>query len=214
MPSGFKTTGGRLEAITTVNRLRELLGEPGPLTRHKIHPALSPQARNFIQRAPFFLLATVDEYGHPTVSPKGDAAGFVQVEDAGTLLVPERSGNRLLFSLENILRHPQVGLLFLSPGTDETLRIGGRASLIHDDALNVRFAARGKPALLVMKIDIDTCYFHCAKSVLRSGLWQPSTWPEPLRVSFAEEIHLNNAMAPAAREELDSQIAGRYQTDL
>lgn len=203
-----------METIDSVARLREILGEPGPLTRHKIHRTLSPQARAFIACSPLFLLATADAQGQPTVSPKGDAAGFVHMEDDRTLLVPERPGNRLLFSLENVLRNPRVGLLFLSPGTDETLRVGGTATLLRDAALNERFAARGKPALLMMRIAIEEIYFHCAKAFLRSGLWHADTWPAPLRVSFAEEIHLNRQLESEARRELDEQIAGRYRTDL
>lgn len=203
-----------MEIIDTPARLRAVLGEPGPLTRHKIHRVLSSQARAFIERSPMFLLATSDSEGRPTVSPKGDAPGFVRIEDERTLLVPERSGNRLLFSLENVLRNARVGLLFLSPGTDETLRVGGSACLLRDDALNASFAARDKPALLVMRITIDEVYFHCAKAFLRSGLWQPAAWPAPLRVSFAEEINLNRRMEDDARHELDAQIAVRYKTDL
>lgn len=203
-----------METIDSVARLREILGEPGPLTRHKIHRALSPQARSFIARSPLFLLATADGERRPSVSPKGDAAGFVHVEDERTLMVPERPGNRLLFSLENVLRNARVGLLFLSPGTNETLRVGGTATLLRDEALNTRFAARGKPALLVMRIAIDEVYFHCAKAFLRSELWHPESWPAPMRVSFAEEINLNRPLEGEARRELDTQIAGRYRTEL
>lgn len=203
-----------MEAIEDIGRLREILGEPGPLTRHKIHRSLSRQARAFVLQSPFFMLASVDSHGCPTVSPKGDTAGFVHVEDENTLLIPERSGNRLLFTLENVLRNPRVGLIFLSPGTDETLRVSGRATLLLDTELNERFAARDKPALLVMCIAIDECYFHCAKAFLRSELWKPASWPQAMRVSFAEEININRKLESDVMRDLDTQIAGRYRTDL
>lgn len=203
-----------METIESIARLREIMGEPSPLTHHKIHRRLSEQAYAFIRQSPMFLLATADAEGRPTVSPKGDAPGFVHIEDDCTLLVPERPGNRLLFSLENVLRNPRVGLLFLSPGTDETLRVGGAATLVRDEALSARFAARDKPALLVMCIAIEECYFHCAKAFLRSGLWKPEAWPAALRISFSEEINLNRHMESEAMRDLDAQIAARYRTDL
>ena len=203
-----------METITTAKRLRELLGEPGPLTQYKIHRELSPQAQAFVRQSPFFFLATASAPGVPTVSPKGDQPGFVHVEDAKTLLIPERPGNRLLFSLENILNNPKVGMIFLSPGTDETLRVGGHATLLRDENMNARFASRGKPALLVMRVEIEECYFHCAKAFLRGALWNPSTWPGQMKVSFSSEINLKRAMEADAMRELDSQIAKRYETDL
>ncbi|MBM3395527.1 MAG: pyridoxamine 5'-phosphate oxidase family protein [Betaproteobacteria bacterium] len=203
-----------METITTTSRLREILGEPGPLTRHKIHRQMSEQAMTFVRQSPFFFLASADVDGQPTVSPKGDAAGFVHIEDPRTLLIPERPGNRLLFSLTNLLTNPRVGLIFLCPGTTETLRVGGTATLIHDTELNARFSARGKPALLLMRVELTECYFHCAKAFLRSGLWAPETWPAEMHVSFSREINLNHEMLAAAQSELDQQIAGRYKTDL
>ncbi|MFN0314678.1 MAG: pyridoxamine 5'-phosphate oxidase family protein [Burkholderiales bacterium] len=116
--------------------------------------------------------------------------------------------------LENILNNPKVGLIFLSPGTDETLRVGGHATLLRDEEMNARFAARGKPALLVMRVEIEECYFHCAKAFLRSALWHPSSWPDSMKVSFSAEINLRRAVEVSAMQDLDSQIAKRYETDL
>lgn len=203
-----------METIATVKRLRDLLGEPGPLTQYKVHRELSEQGQAFVRQSPFFLLATASTNGVPTVSPKGGEPGFVRVKDAMTLLIHERPGNRLLYSLENILSNPKVGLIFLSPGTDETLRIGGHATLLHDDAINARFAARGKPALLLMRVRIEECYFHCAKAFLRSALWNPSSWPGSMNISFSAEINLRRALEASAMLDLDSQIAKRYETDL
>lgn len=203
-----------MNEITSIESLRVLLGEPGPLTQFKFHSELTQQAQTFIAQSPFAMLATTDANGMPSVSPKGDGPGFAAIEDMRTLLIPERSGNRLLFSLQNVLVNPQVALIFLLPGTNETLRIAGRAKLIHDDALNKRFTSRDKPALLVMRLTIEQSYFHCAKAFLRSRLWDPSTWSDPLRVSFAKEIALNSPMASAERDTLDAGIAQRYQTDL
>jgi hypothetical protein len=96
------------------------------------------------------------------------------VEDPTTLFVPERKGNRLIFSLQNILDNPQVAMIFLVPGTEETLRVQGRAELTADPQMCDRFTARGRPALLVTRVKVERCYFHCAKAFKRSRLWDPT----------------------------------------
>merc|ERR1719510_110917 len=107
---------------------------------------------DFIARSPFCLLSTLDAEGVPCVSPKGDAPGFVQVLAPNRLLVPERAGNKLIFTLKNVLRHPEIQLLFMVPNTCETLRVSGRASLSRDPALCRQCAAGGHDALLVICI--------------------------------------------------------------
>ena len=203
-----------MRLIENAATLRAMLGEPSALVPYKIHAQLTAQARAYIAASPFLLLATADAKGMPTISPKGDGRGFVHLADARTLYLPERKGNRMLISLANVLENPKVGLIFLLPRCEETLRISGRASLVDDPALNQRLSARGSPALLCMRIEIEEVYFHCAKAFLRSGLWQPETWGEPLKISFGQEIALRKAMDTAAVNQLDSEIAARYKTDL
>jgi uncharacterized protein len=197
--------------ITTVDELRAKLAEPNRLTKAKIRPALDAQARAFIAASPFLLLATTNADGSLEVSPKGDAPGFVAIEDERTLLIPDRAGNNLAFGLTNILRNPEVGLIFLCPRTGETLRVSGRASL-HDDApLCERLGARGAAAKLVIRIAITRVYFHCARAVLRAGLWQPDAWPEPVRVSFGRIIAEATAADAAVAEQIDSRVAEVYR---
>ncbi len=100
------------------------------------------------------------------------------VEDERTLFVPERKGNRMILSLQNILANPRIALLFMVPGTDETLRVQGRATLTAEPPVLERLTARGQPALLAIRLEVETCFFHCAKAFRRSQLWQPATWPE------------------------------------
>ncbi len=201
--------------VHSVERLREIMGEPNPLVRSKVHASLDAQARAFIARAPMLFLATSGADGVPVVSPKGDSPGFVHIEDARTLLLPERKGNRLLFSLQNILANPAVELIFLVPGTGETLRVGGSAELDDDPALCARFVERDRPALLVTRILVQRCYFHCAKAFLRSRLWEPDSWGETaLRVSFGQEIARAGALAAEEVEAFDRGVHERYRTDL
>ena len=107
--------------IDRVETLRELLGTPSQMAQMKVWPTLEPSARDFIARSPFALLATADAKDNTDVSPKGDHPGFVAVDDEHTLFVPDRMGNKLIFGLQNILANPHLSLIFLVPGTNETL---------------------------------------------------------------------------------------------
>ncbi len=203
--------GETMAHITSVQQLREHLPEPAGPTRMKIRDHLDEQSVAFIARSPFLLLSTVGEDGTLEVSPKGDEPGFVHVEDKNTLLFPDRPGNNLAFGHINILSNPNVGLIFLCPGTGETLRLSGRATLHDDDALREKLSARGKPAKLVMKVEVIRSYFHCARSVLRANLWKPEAWPaEPLKVSFgkimAEIMKADAAIIPM----IDANIEKAY----
>jgi uncharacterized protein len=197
--------------ITSIEALRERLAEPNPITAMKVRPFLDGQAKDFVARSPFLLLATVDAGGAVEVSPKGDAPGFVHVLDDVTLLVPDRAGNNLAFGHINILSNPHVGLIFLSPGTGETLRVSGRATL-HDDAdLCERLASQGKPAKLVMRLAVDRAYFHCAKAILRSNLWKPETWDaDPLKVSFGKLFAELTKADDTAAKTIDERVHRGY----
>jgi PPOX class probable FMN-dependent enzyme len=196
--------------ITSVAQLRERLPErPGP-TKLKVRDHLDEQSVAFIARAPFLLLSTVDADGLVEVSPKGDEPGFVHVADRNTILIPDRAGNNLAFGHINVIANPRVGLIFLMPGTGETLRVSGHAALYDDADLCERFAARGKPAKLVTKVAVTRAYFHCARSILRANLWQPDKWAEPMKVSFgkifAEIMKMDESAAPG----IDANVAKAY----
>ncbi|MEM7412089.1 MAG: MSMEG_1061 family FMN-dependent PPOX-type flavoprotein [Myxococcota bacterium] len=201
--------------ITTVAQLRERMGTASPATSGKIDDRIDRFAREFIERSPFLLLSTADAAGHQDVSPKGDDAGFVAILDDHTLLVPDRKGNKLLMGLENILENPQVGLLFLVPGCEETLRVNGRATISADpDVLSV-LAARGQDALVAIRVTVEEVFFHCAKAFRRSSLWKPETWT-PHKVSFGE-IFAERLARQEDREmidNIDAAIEQDYQENL
>ena len=202
---------GRIESVEA---LRKLIGHPSEMVPHKIHRELNARAIGFIRKSPMLMLSTADADGNATVSPKGDPAGFVHVEDNRTLLIPERKGNKLIFSLSNILSNPAIGLVFLVPGTCETLRVQGQAELLDDADLCAKVPARGNKALLVIRVRVAECYFHCAKAFLRSDLWNPQTWPEKISISFGQEIAESGGITPESIPEFDQAVAGRYKSDL
>ena len=160
---------GRIDSVAA---LEALYGPVLPSAVSKVTDHLTEPYRAFIAASPFAILATQGE-GGIDVTPRGDPAGFVTVEDARTLLLPDRRGNNRLDSLRNILADPRVGLLFLIPGVGETLRVTGRAEIRADAALCARFAMQGKPPATVLRIRVERVYYHCQKAIARSGLWNP-----------------------------------------
>lgn len=160
--------------IDSPEALRALYGAPGERSARKQLAALDAHCRRFVALSPFVLLATSGADGLCDVTPRGDAPGFVAVADDRTLLMPDRPGNNRLDSLMNILDRPGVGLLFVIPGVDETLRVNGTAEILVDPALLQRFAADGRAPKTVLRIEVREAYLHCAKAFMRSRLWDPA----------------------------------------
>jgi PPOX class probable FMN-dependent enzyme len=167
------------DTITSESELRQLVGEPGELAVKKELTYLDRHCRAFIARSPFAVVGTVGASGRCDVSPRGDAPGFVQVLDERTLAIPERPGNRRLDTLINVLQTGRVGLLFLIPGIEETLRVNGRACLLRDPAILEGSVVQGKRPLLAIGVEAEECFLHCAKALKRSHLWQTDQWPSP-----------------------------------
>lgn len=138
----------------------------------------------------------------------------MSVEDESTLLIPDRKGNKLIFSLQNILANPQVALIFLVPGTEETLRVHGTARLTADPDVLERLDARGQPALLAIRVRVDACFFYCAKAFKRSRLWDPASWPQPLRVSFGKLLARKLGGGAELEGSIDRMIEDDYKNNL
>lgn len=179
------------DIVTSEEQLRELLGTPGDSAVRKQLSFLDPHSRTFISASPFVLIGSVNNAGNLDVSPRGDASGFVQVLDEKTLVIPERPGNRRLDTLRNILQTSAVGLLFLVPGVEETLRVNGRARLVKDAALLERFVVQGKQPKIAIVIEVEECFLHCAKAFKRSKLWDATIWPERKSLPSAGQIWLD-----------------------
>ncbi len=163
--------------VTTEQELREIVGTPIPRVIQKDRPFVDAHCRAFIERAPFLLMATSDANGRCDVSPKGDAPGFVRVMNERRIVIPDRPGNKRLDGMTNLIANPHIGLIFLVPGRDETLRINGRARITRDSALLHQFQVQGKTPMLAIVVDVEQCYLHCGKAFLRSRLWAHEQWP-------------------------------------
>ncbi|MDP1565883.1 MAG: pyridoxamine 5'-phosphate oxidase family protein [Polaromonas sp.] len=166
-------TSPDIHAINSAERLLALFGEVGQASLRKEVDVVHPLYRAMIEASPFAVLATAGP-GGLDASPRGDAPGFVQVQDERTLLLPERRGNNRVDSLRNILHDPRVALLFLIPGVGETLRVNGSASITAAPELLERFAVQGQLPKCVVVIQVESVFFQCARAIQRSGLWQPA----------------------------------------
>jgi PPOX class probable FMN-dependent enzyme len=203
--------------ITTLQALRQLYGPAGERALKKEVPSLDKHATRFIGLSPFVVLASSDAGGHMDASPRGSEPGFVKVLDAQTVLIPDSPGNNRLDSLENIVNTGRLGLLFMVPGFDETLRINGQAVLSTDPAdLALCEDARRTPKL-VIRVTVDSVYLHCAKALMRSKLWDASLHPERSSLPHMGEMLRDQIQAFRGETiEIETQAAmvQRYQQSL
>jgi PPOX class probable FMN-dependent enzyme len=173
--------------ITDVAALEAIYGAPRGASITKEVDRLLPVYRTFVEAAPFCALATSGPEGLD-VSPRGDAPGFVTVEDDKTLYLPDRAGNNRVDSLRNVVRDPRIALLFLIPGIGETFRINGTAKVSIDPALLERFAIDGKKPRSVLKIAIESVFFQCSRAIVRSDLWNPEKHRDRTSLPTAGQI--------------------------
>ena len=163
--------------LTSEAELRAIVGFPAERPLLKERRTIDDHFRAFIAASPFILIATSGADGTCDVSPKGDAPGFVQVLDDTHLAIPDRNGNKRLDGLKNIVSNPHVGLLFVVPGRDETLRVNGRAYITRDPALLAAMPAQGVLPRLAIGVEVEQAFLHCVKSFRRSRLWAQDSWP-------------------------------------
>ena len=170
----MSTNGSAEHHLTTSEQLEAVYGHPSGAAVTKEIDHINPHYREFIEAAPFLALATSGTDGLDC-SPRGDAPGFVRVQDPKTVLLPDRRGNNRIDTLRNIVTDPRVSLLFLIPGIGETLRINGRATISVEPALCESFKVDGKPPRSVLVVHVESVYFQCQKALMRSKLWDPDT---------------------------------------
>src|SRR5215471_7123903 len=190
------------------------MGRPGELALGKEKAVLDVHARAFIEHAPFLLMATAGASGRCDVSPKGDAPGFVRVLGDRYLAIPDRPGNRRLDGMRNILENPHVGLIFLIPGREDTLRVNGRARIVRDRDLLASMAVQGKSPLLAIGVEVEECFLHCAKAFKRSRLWQPEQWPAPGAVACMAEMLVDQTGTSMTVDEMRERLEEGYRTRL
>ena len=199
--------------ITSESELRTVYGEPNERSKQKVLDHLDPHCRRFIALSPFCVLSTAGADGRADVSPRGDAPGFVAVADEHTLLVPDRPGNNQIDSLRNIVAQPRVGLLFLVPGMNETLRVSGTAEIVTDADVLEPLSMKGRPPVSVLRVTVERAFLHCAKALIRARLWDPAaqversnlpTYGQMLadQIQGADAVSIDAALDEASRNRL------------
>jgi uncharacterized protein len=199
--------------ITSLEALRELYREPSDLVRRKKIGRLDDGCRAVIESAPLVLVATSRPDGGCEVSPRGGPAGFVQVLDEQRLAIPDLSGNNLVDSISNIVLNPHVGLLFVLPGRDETLRVNGRAWLTTDDDVLDGFTAELRRPKAAIGVEVVDAFVHCAKSFRRGQVWDPAAWAPDVAPSAAELLTCHIELDLTA-DQLAANLEKGYARDL
>ena len=159
--------------ITDKSALQAHYGEPVKMAVVCELDHLDDHHKQFIRRSPFLCLSASGGDHQPSVSPKGDAPGFVEIMDDRTLLIPDRVGNNKVETYRNVIDNPKVACIFFVPGLRETLRLWGEAEIVRDKEILERCKVRDRLPEAALRIHVTKAYFHCGKSLVRSRLWDP-----------------------------------------
>ena len=200
----------------TMGTLEDLRGcYPRPLERslRKSLTKLDAHMRHFISLSPFLCLGTSGD-GGGDVTPRGDSPGFVHVLDDQTLLIPDWPGNNRLDSLTNVVANPNVGLLFLIPGVNETLRVNGSAEITMEPVLLERWTVNGKHPRSAMRVTVREAYLHCAKALMRAKLWEDDYRIERKELPTYAQMLKDQGVTTQSVDELQAAIDESYRTRL
>lgn len=182
--------------VRSVAALRELLSEPSAMVQAKLLTALDHHMRAFIALSPWVDVASTGADGSVDLSPRGDPPGFVQVLADGSLLIPERPGNRRADTLRNIIETGGVGLSFVIPGRGELLRVNGRAVVSQQPDWLARLAHAGKAPQFAIHVQVQEAYLHCGRAVHRAQLWKPEAWPAPDALASMAQMLIDQTALP------------------
>ena len=200
--------------ITTLEQLRAIYAQPAERAVKKQLDHLDAYCQRIIALSPFCVIATAGEGGALLdASPRGGPKGFVQCVDGQHLLVPDAGGNNRLDSLSNLLRDPRIALLFFVPGVDETLRVNGTAQLRDEPEFIQRFAGERQLPKLVIEVQVQEAYLHCAKALMRSKLWDADSQIARSELPSLNEIILAQTGSTAAPEP-QADMVRRYQQQI
>ena len=207
------TKAGGRTPIRTEGELRTEYGPINPLAAVKVFPVLDRFCRDFIALSPFLVVASGDGQGRVDASPRGDAPGFVAVLDDRRLLIPDRLGNKRVDTFGNVVQSPAVGLVFMVPGINETLRVNGQGTLVRDEALLRPLEAQGKVPAVGLLVEVEEAFFHCGKALIRSKLWDPALHVERSRFPTLGRVIAEQTSAVEV-EAAEKTIAEAYRSRL
>jgi PPOX class probable FMN-dependent enzyme len=202
-----------VQEITDAESLRDRYGEPSERAVLKQIDHIDKHCRAFIALSPFLVIGTQGADGLGDVSPKGDAPGFVLVKDENTLVIPDRPGNNRTDTLLNLLDNPGVGLIFLVPGMNETLRVNGTARIVTDAEVLVEMLVNERAPRSALVVDVKEAYLHCAKALIRSKLWADDHKIERKSFPTLGQI-ITDQIGSGDAAEADKGIDEAYKTKL
>lgn len=204
--------------INSEATLRALFAPTHEKAKLKCIDHIDKHALEFIRRSPFLCIGTQAADGMADVSPRGDPAGFVKVLSPTLLLIPDRPGNNRLDTQRNIIANPAVGLLFMIPGFDETLRINGTAQITTDPKLLDLMVVKERRPLVAIAVTVQEVFLHCAKAFRRAALWDPSQHQDRKEMpSLMQMIHEQTESTPKNAEELtkmDDDLEAAYRASM
>lgn len=178
------------ESVTSIDELRDLIGVPHEHVIKKEISILDEHCQKFISMSPLFFLSTSSADGTCDVTPRGDMPSKVLILNQHQFVIPERPGNKRVDSLQNILSNPYVGIVFLIPGLEEVLRVNGKATIVKDKALLEQMSLNGRPPLLGIGVDVESCYIHCSRALKKAKIWNYSTWESQEALPSGADIFL------------------------
>jgi hypothetical protein len=199
--------------IESVDALRTIYGAAKERSVRKQIDHLDLHCRRFVALSPFIVVASADGAGNMDASPRGGEPGFVRVVDAKTLLIPDAPGNNRLDTLTNIVETGNIGLLFMIPGVDETLRVNGRARVSNDLSYLNRFEGEPRTPKLVIEIAVTDAYLHCAKAFMRSRLWDSARHVDRGVLPTMGEM-LRDQTGMVSPPESQTEMKARYASEL
>ena len=203
-----------MDFVTSREELRSAFEATHDIAIRKELSLIDEHSQRFIEKSPFLLIGSQGASGTGDVSPKGDQPGFVKCLDNKTLAIPDRPGNNRLDTWENIIENPGVGLIFIIPGMNETLRVNGEARLTLDEQLCSKMQVNNRPAKAVLIVKVREVYMHCAKAFIRSKLWSHDTWAPRSDMPSLGQILKDQADLVETASEFDDILDDAYKTSL
>ena len=176
-------------------------------------------ARVFIERSPFLMIATQSAEGRADVSPRGDPRGFVKVlDDNKTILIPDRPGNNRIDTLKNLVSNPRVGLIFMIPGFEETMRVNGSAQLTVDPELLSMMTVKNRVPKIAVAVRVEEVYIHCAKAIRRANLWDENEHQDRSDFPTMAKVMLDHTFGapddPEVMKQIDDNMEAGYRQSM
>lgn len=204
--------------VADEEELRALFPPTHSVAIEKCQNRLDKHARDFVARSPFLCIGTQSPGGSADVSPRGDPSGFVKVLNDTTLLIPDRPGNNRLDTQSNILANPVVGLLFMVPGFDETLRVNGTARITRDPDLLALLSVKDRMPTVAIVVLVEEVFLHCAKAFRRSKLWHPAQLQDRSEMPSLLNIILDQTSGapddPEEMKKIDARLEDEYRNTM